>query len=293
MTSDRAYAMRLTFLGTAASEGYPDAFCGCVNCERARELGGPSLRKRSAALLDGVLLLDLGPDVMAAALMHGISLASVRYCLLTHEHADHLDASHLSSRSPGCGVVDAPRLDLVATTRALRKAAESLSPRMPADGLLDPGVQERLNLSVRPIEPGQTMCAGPYRITAIPATHDLENITPLLYVIERDGRALLYATDTGPLPEEAWTVLRDWGGRFHAVALDHTFGLQERATGHHNADQFVETVDRLRNEERLENACRVFAHQLRHHTHPHQDALAVYANRRGYEVAYDGLTVAV
>ena len=34
--------MNLTFLGTAASEGYPDAFCGCANCERARDLGGAS-----------------------------------------------------------------------------------------------------------------------------------------------------------------------------------------------------------------------------------------------------------
>jgi hypothetical protein len=64
--------MELTFLGTAASEGYPDAFCGCANCERARALGGCNLRKRSAALPDGTLLLDLGPDVMAA-LMHGVS----------------------------------------------------------------------------------------------------------------------------------------------------------------------------------------------------------------------------
>jgi hypothetical protein len=42
--------MQLTFLGTAAANAYPEAFCGCANCEQTRVLGGPSLRKRSAAL---------------------------------------------------------------------------------------------------------------------------------------------------------------------------------------------------------------------------------------------------
>jgi phosphoribosyl 1,2-cyclic phosphate phosphodiesterase len=49
--------MRLTFLGTAASEGYPNAFCLCGNCERAHHLGEPSLRKRSAALIDDELMV--------------------------------------------------------------------------------------------------------------------------------------------------------------------------------------------------------------------------------------------
>lgn len=285
--------MELTFLGTAASEGYPDAFCGCANCERARALGGPSLRKRSAALADGTLLLDLGPDVMAAALMHGLSLAAVRWCLLTHEHADHLDASHFFARSPLCGVVDAPCLEFFATAGALRKAAGALDRRMPADGLLDPAVQDRFNLRARPVAPGDAFDAGPYRVTAVPAAHHPEAIVPLLYAIERDARALFYATDTGPLPDEAWSVLRDWGGRFNAVVLDHTFGLEGRSTGHLNADQFVETVDRLREEGRLADGCRVFAHHLGHHSNPDHDALVAYAARRGYEVAYDGLTVPV
>ena len=285
--------MKLTFLGTSASEGYPDAFCGCANCERARQLGGPNLRKRSSALIDDVLLVDLGPDVMAASLMHGISLASVSICLITHEHADHLDASHLSSRSPACGVVGAPRLDLIATERALQKSAESLKRDLPLDGIPDLDLQERLNIRARPIRSGQTLSSGQYRVTAIPAVHDLHRITPLLYAIEREGRALFYATDTGPLSEAAWTALRQWGGEFHAVALDHTFGVKERSTGHLNADQFVETVDRLRVEGRLAPGCRVFAHHIGHHSNPDHDALVAYANSRGYEVAFDGLTVSV
>ena len=54
--------MMLTFLGTAAANAYPEAFCQCDNCEQARALGGPSLRKRSAALINDDLLIDLGPE---------------------------------------------------------------------------------------------------------------------------------------------------------------------------------------------------------------------------------------
>ena len=85
--------MKFTFLGTAAANAYPEAFCSCTNCVQARALGGPSLRKRSAALINHDLLIDIGPDIMAASNQHGIPLTQVRYCLQTHAHADHLSAA--------------------------------------------------------------------------------------------------------------------------------------------------------------------------------------------------------
>jgi phosphoribosyl 1,2-cyclic phosphodiesterase len=104
--------MIITFLGTSAANAYPEAFCRCENCEGARVSGGPSLRAPSAALINENLLIDLGPDIMTAAFRHGCPLTRVRYCLQTHAHADHLDPSHLLSRSPEWGVVGAPRLHL-------------------------------------------------------------------------------------------------------------------------------------------------------------------------------------
>lgn len=71
--------MQITFLGTAASAGFPNAFCGCENCEAARSLGGPCLRKRCLVLLNTDLLIDLGPDLMAAAQQHGVSLAQIMW----------------------------------------------------------------------------------------------------------------------------------------------------------------------------------------------------------------------
>jgi phosphoribosyl 1,2-cyclic phosphate phosphodiesterase len=285
--------MKLTFLGTSASEGFPDAFCACPNCEQARRLGGPSLRKRSAALINDDLLLDLGPDLMAAALMHAVPLTRVASILLTHEHHDHLDASHLVSRSALSGVLDAPHLHLYASAGALRKAASRIGGHLPEAGLLDPTVGQRLNLTAHPIEPFMTFEVGPYRVTSLRAAHDPDAITAMLYIIERDGRALFYATDTGPLPEATWRALAESGVRLNVVAMDHTFGFQGRATGHMNAEQFLEQIARLRDLGLLAPEARLFAHHLGHHSHPAHPDLAAHAARHGYEIAFDGLTIAV
>lgn len=287
--------MKLTFLGTAASEGYPNAFCRCENCERARQLGGPSLRKRSAALIDGELLIDFGPDLMAASLMHGIPLAGVRACLQTHEHHDHLEPSNFSSRSQECEVVGGGLLDFYATRGAISHAARVLKIELDVDVPVRPEATQSLDLCLHPIASGQSFAVNGYRVTAVAATHGKE-IAPLLYAIEADGRACFYATDTGPLGDDAWETLgalRDDGVRFNAVALDHTFGVKERNSGHLNAEQFCEVVGRLRQEGLLAAGCRVFAHHLGHHSNPPHPALVEIGRASGYEIAYDGLTVDV
>ena len=140
--------MILTFLGTSAANGYPEAFCRCDNCERARALGGPSLRKRSAALINDDLLIDLGPDIMTASNIHARPLCGVRYCLQTHAHADHLDTSHFLSRSPGYGVVGAPRLHFYASAGTVERAAQLLERDCAPLGLLAPEGGERRNLEI-------------------------------------------------------------------------------------------------------------------------------------------------
>jgi phosphoribosyl 1,2-cyclic phosphate phosphodiesterase len=287
--------VRLRFLGTAASEGYPDAFCDCANCERARERGGRSLRRRSAALIDDDLLIDLGPDLMAAALMDGLSLAKIRYGLQTHEHADHLDPTHFLSRCAYCGVHGNPRLQYYATGGALAKAAATLGSRA-VNGLADLEAGDRLNLTAHAIAPFQSFEAGPYRVRTLLGAHDPTRLVALLYVIERDGRRLFYATDTGELPEQTWAdlgSLRRAGQRLHVVALDHTFGMQDRVEGHMNWQQFTEQVARMREEGVLADGARVFAHHLAHHSNPAHEELVEFAAAHGYEVAYDGLVVDV
>jgi phosphoribosyl 1,2-cyclic phosphate phosphodiesterase len=284
--------MQFLFLGTAASEGYPDAFCDCENCEAARQAGGPSLRKRSSALIDNELLIDLGPDLMAASLQHGVSLAGVRYCLQTHEHSDHQDPSHFVSRSPYCGVHNAPHLHYYASPNALERAARVLRKDEPGTWLMDAAVNERLNLTVYPVEPFQHLEIGPYRVFTLKANNAQET-TAMLFLIERDGRVIFYGTDTGEMPEATWDALKEYGKPCDLVILDHTFGFKKRSSGHMNYEQFLEQVARMRESSLLASNARIFATHVAHHSNPPHPELVEFAEQHGYEVAYDGLTIEV
>jgi phosphoribosyl 1,2-cyclic phosphate phosphodiesterase len=291
--------MRLRFLGTAAAEGYPDLFCDCENCRAAREKGGKSLRRRASALIDEVLLIDPGPDLHAAALHDGFSFAGLRYCLQTHEHSDHLDPLHFFSRAPMCQVKGHGRLEYFATEGALAKAAAGVGLAATgiglAGGFLDPATADRWSVTARPVAPFQEVAVGPYRVRPVSAFHD-PKITPLLYLIERDGRCLFYATDTGELPAETWADLEAQaaaGRRVHVVAMDHTFGMAGRVQGHMNWEQFTEQAARMRAIGLLADGARVFAHHIAHHSNPPHEALSAFAASHGYEVAYDGLEVEV
>jgi phosphoribosyl 1,2-cyclic phosphate phosphodiesterase len=118
--------MIVTFLGTSAANAFPEGLCSCNNCKQARMLGGFSLRKRSTILVNDDLLIDLGPDIMTSSQIHGCSLTNVLcYCLQTHPHADHLDLSHLLSRSREYGTIGTPLLNFYASAETLQKASET------------------------------------------------------------------------------------------------------------------------------------------------------------------------
>ncbi len=284
--------MIITFLGTSAANAYPEAFCRCENCEKARILGGKSIRKRSAALINDDLLLDLGPDIMTASNIHYCSLSRVRYCLQTHAHSDHLDASHFLSRSPGYGVVGAPRLHFYASSGTLRHTAHLLERDCAPAGFLDPQVGEHLNLEVHHISPLQSLTIGAYTVVAFPANHD-PLVEPLLYAIQSNRRTIFYGTDTAGLSEDTWQGFHQHKLQFDLVVLDHTYGPNELGSDHLSAHQCIEHVERMRNEGVLAQNARVFATHIAHEGNPAHPELADFAKQHAYEIAYDGLVLEV
>lgn len=284
--------MRLTFLGTSAANAYPEAFCKCANCEQARKLGGPSLRKRSAALINDDLLIDLGPDIMAAAQAHGCPLTNVSHCLQTHPHADHLDLSHLLSRSREYGTVGAPRLHFYASAQTLERAAQTFARDLEGYSLLSAEAERLLNLKIHTVEPLKPFDCGQYRVTPFPANH-APGAGALLYAILAERGCVFYGTDTATLPETTWQAFRRRRMRFDLVILDHTYGPDQPGSDHLNAHQVSEHVARLRAEGLLTPNARAFATHIAHEGNPAHPELVAFAKQHGYEVAYDGLVVEV
>jgi phosphoribosyl 1,2-cyclic phosphate phosphodiesterase len=282
--------VEITFLGTGASNAYPEAFCSCRHCRRARELGGPSLRKRSALLVNDDLLIDLGPDTSTAAAQHGRPLTRVRYCLQTHSHTDHLDPSQLLSRSPEFGVVGAQRLHFYGSRATLQTASAMFQAFFDEHSLFDPGMDQRLSLRLHEVQAFVPFQAGKYRVTPVAARHSPRS-GPLLYSVEVHGRALFYGTDTGPLPDDTWDALCRQQPRFDLVVLDHTAGLSQVDDNHMNSEQFQATVARMQAEGLLAAGARAFATHISHDANPPHPDLAAHAASHGYEVAYDGLNI--
>lgn len=64
--------------------------------------------------------------------------------------------------------------------------------------------------------------ADGYKITPLKATHGTAN--PFIYIIEKDGKALLYGNDTGVFPEETFDYLKNSSVELDYVSLDCTAG---------------------------------------------------------------------
>jgi len=284
--------MQVTFLGTAASNAFPEAFCRCSNCEQARALGGRSLRKRSSALVNDDLLIDLSPDLHSASQAHGIRLTGVKYLLQTHFHADHMDLSQLLSRSPGFGTQGAPVLHFYTSGETLRRGSAGFERDLADYSLLEPRAEAELNLKAHALEPYTPVEFGAYRVIGFPANH-AHGSGALLYSIQAGDRAIFYGTDTSTLFEETWQAFHRFELKFDLVILDHTYGRYQKGSDHLSATQFIEHVQRFRGEGLLKPDSRAFATHIAHEGNPAYPELADFARQNGYEVAYDGLVLEV
>ncbi|MCU1692453.1 MAG: adenosylcobinamide kinase [Frankiales bacterium] len=174
--------MRLRLLGTGAAAGWPNPWCTCASCAAAAAQG--VVRGQTSVLVDDRLLLDVGSEATRAAARQGVSLAGVEAVLAGHGHPDHHDVA--AWRWRGWASSQGP-LHLVAPPAVV----EAARPR------LDPSV------TVSEVRAGDALEAAGYAVRVLPAAHGRAELGPaVLYdVTSPDGTRLLYAVDTGPLPE--------------------------------------------------------------------------------------------
>jgi adenosylcobinamide kinase / adenosylcobinamide-phosphate guanylyltransferase len=271
---DAADLMHVTLLGTGSADGWPNPFCTCANCADARDRG--VIRGQTAALVDGRLLLDCGPEVPRAAARLGISLDPVRVLVLTHTHPDHLGpAALLYRRWAGRREV----VTVVGPEAVIDTCRAWVGP--------DDPVQWQV------MSPGAEVDVAGYHVHALAAQHDGADAGPsLVYEItDAAGVRLLYLTDTGPLPASTLDGLR--GARAHLALIEETFGLvHDHGTDHLDLGSFAATVDRLRADDALNRTARVVAVHLSHDNPPLRELQHQLA-RCGAEVLDDGSELVV
>ena len=238
--------MNVIVLGTGSADGWPNPFCRCASCTSERSAG--RIRGQTSVLLDGQLLLDCGPETPRAAERAGVDLTGLRQVLITHEHPDHCSPAFLLFRG---WVGDAP-LDVVGPPAVVESARMWVAPDSP--------------VRFTAVSPGDRLTLGSYDVRVLAARHGPAGDSVLFDVSTADAR-LLYATDTGPLPQE--TVDAVAGAGFDLVFLEETFGDHTtHGTDHLDLRTFPEQVRRLRENGALTQDTDLLAVHLSHHNPP-------------------------
>ena len=236
----------LRLLGTGSADGWPNPHCSCASCASSRAEG--RLRGQTAALLDATLLLDCGPETPHAAQRAGLDLTGLRHVLLTHAHPDHCSPAFLLFRS---WAGEAP-LDVVGPPDVVETARHWVAPDSP--------------VVFTAVSPGTSLRLGSYDVRVLAARHGAPGSSVLYDVSGPSGR-VLYATDTGPLPQETVEAVRD--AAFDVVLLEETFGdFLTHGTDHLDLATFPDQVRRLRSVGAVTRDTDVVAVHLSHHNPP-------------------------
>ena len=168
--------------------------------------------------------------------------------LVTHAHPDHCAPFALLWRH---WVHPAAPLTIAGPAGVLEECRAWLAPDAPVD-LVE-------------VAPGRTLHCRGYEVRVLPADHEVPTV--LFDVTGSDGARLLYATDTGPLPEAA--VQAAAGAGFDVVLLEETFGDRlDHGTGHLDLGTFGAQLDRLRAVGAVTTGTDVVAVHLGHHNPP-------------------------
>lgn len=261
--------MEVLLLGTGAADGIPNPFCHCETCTDHRERG--ELRTPTSVLVDGRLLIDPGPEAPRQVSRYGRDLSGLVSIMAGHAHSDHLDGAVLMHRG---WVTDAP-LQVVGPAPVVAWSRQ----------WVDAG---QGGISFTTVTAGDTLEVAGYRVGVLAAAHEAFG-EAVCYLIEDDSAALLYATDTGPLPEP--TLARLAGRRVDLVLLEETFGhRRDKGERHLNLATFALTVERLRELGTVDDHTRVVAVHVGHDNPPLARLQAELA-AVGAEVLADGTAI--
>lgn len=273
--------MKLKYLGTAAAEGIPGMFCNCRVCRNALKIRGKEIKTRSQALLDDKLLIDFPADTYMHILNHGLDLRNIHNVIITHSHSDHFYPNDFWCRFEGIAydIVEEP-LNIYVTEAGYNTALRQLGEDM-----------NETRVKFHKIAPFEPFDVEDYHIIPLAADHD-SSTNPVIYIIEKGGKSLLYAHDTGIFPDSTWDYLEKYNKKFELISLDCTGVAQKNLRRSHlclNTDK--EVYDRLTEIGVCDKNTIVYVNHFSHNGMLTHKELVVEAEKYGFLVTYDSLEV--
>lgn len=277
--------MKLTYLGTAASEGWPALFCNCEYCQKAKKLGGKNIRTRSQALLNDDFLLDFPGDTYLHILKNGLDFSAVKYCFITHSHIDHWMPVDLVFRRESVYAhnMSTPHLDIYGNEKVINRFHQFLS--IVGDNY------EECPITTHIIKPFETVNAGAYEVIPLIADHS-SGEQAFVYLIRQGGKVLLYLHDTGILPQESIDYLVQNRVKADLISYDCTNVILEWAGKGHMGLNNIQELRKVFEQIGISNANTVSV--INHFSHNGKlihEELEPVAAKFGFITAFDGMTV--
>lgn len=257
--------MKLYFLGTGAAD-----FGEELNT-RYQDRFSRDIRRSSALLVNDRLLIDCGPHTLHALEIAGKDAAAIRQLFITHTHDDHFRPADIAALDRTTG----GRLQVYGSSEAV-------------EVLQAAGVQrERLH----PVCFGEAKKSDGVCVTPLYSNHlaSRPEERTYHYLLEQDGRRVLYATDG------AWICNRT--GKYLAQAaldmwiVDCTVGdyTGDLRSFEHNSMPMIRMMESgLRTRGTLTPDTRIVLTHLARTLHPGYAETVQIAAGYGYSVAYDG-----
>lgn len=273
--------MKLKYLGTGAAEGIPGMFCNCRVCRNALKIRGKEIKTRSQALLDDKLLIEFPADTYMHILNHGLDLRNIHNVIITHSHADHFYPNDFWCRFEGIAydIVEEP-LNIYVTEAGYNEALRQLGEDM-----------NETRVKFHKIAPFEPFDVEDYHIIPLAADHD-SSTNPVIYIIEKGGKSLLYAHDTGIFPDSTWDYLEKYNKKFELISLDCTGMAQKNWRRSHlclNTDK--EVYDRLTEIGVCDKNTIAYVNHFSHNGKLTHEELVVEAKKYGFLATYDDLEV--
>lgn len=276
--------MKLTYLGTAAAEGWPALFCRCEYCLKALAAGGRNLRSRSQAMVNDDLLIDFPSDAFSHMIANKLDFSAVQTLLITHSHMDHFSPAdlHLRNSAYYAHNLTSDHLDLYANERVLQLLESEC--RLRAEEPNADGMTAHLASAFRPFRTGR------YTVTPLPANH-ASGENALNYLICDGEKTLLYLHDTG-LPDECvYDYLRENGVHADLISYDCTYVALPSGGGHLGLDSCPAVRKRL---EEIGVSGPDTVSVINHFSHNGKlihDELVPVAEQLGFLTSYDGMVL--
>ena len=272
--------MEILYMGTGAAEGIPALFCHCRVCENARKQKGREQRTRCQALINQELLIDFGPDTYTHYLRYDFPLPDIKTLLVTHSHTDHFYVTDLGMRREGLANPVPEVLELYGD--------KTVGEKFYAEFSQNERVLRRNNFHeavfFTPLDHPK------YEIIPLRANHEKAEACVFYSIRERkNGKAILYAHDTGIFQEDTWDFLENLPVCYGLVSLDCNSMLGRDGRNHMGYQDDLEVLERLRKMGRIDQNTVVVLNHFSHNSNVTHEEMVQATADAGIRIAYDGM----